>query len=176
MKKCAVCEVTKDYSAFHRNRSKGGYASWCKECRLIHDRKHKTDNRVKDLFEKSYKKRHENPNTRAKYIFNNAKRRALDRNETFSVTLIRIQFAIMLGECERTGIKFCLKLPYDGMKTNPFAPSIDKIDPNKSYSDSNIQIVLWCYNMGKQQLNRDEYEDFILKAAEHITKQRMKNA
>jgi len=49
-------------------------------------------------------------------------------------------------KCPKCGIDF----GYDmRIKMNPFAPSIDRIDPKKGYTKDNCQIVSWIYNCGK---------------------------
>ena len=52
--------------------------------------------------------------------------------------------------------------------TSLFAPSIDRIDSSKGYTPDNIQIVCCAYNMGKKNMSDDDFENFILKAAEFI--------
>lgn len=48
MKRCPKCNQTKEYSDFHKNRSKNdGLASTCKSCKKIIDRKYLEENREK---------------------------------------------------------------------------------------------------------------------------------
>lgn len=49
------------------------------------------------------------------------------------------------GRCELTGIEFALNTT----KRDSFAPSIDKINPNEGYMQSNCRFVLWAINAFK---------------------------
>ena len=51
------------------------------------------------------------------------------------------------GVCEVTGLPFSLER--DKYNKRRFAPSIDKIDPDKGYTQDNCQLVCWMYNQMK---------------------------
>jgi hypothetical protein len=59
------------------------------------------------------------------------------------------------GICEATGIKFDYSAEQDGF-TNPWAPSIDRIDSMRGYTKDNCQVVVWIYNRAKGE---DSHED-----------------
>lgn len=48
--------------------------------------------------------------------------------------------------CALTGIEFYSKHTSSG-KTNPFAPSLDRIDPKKGYTTDNVRIVILAVNL-----------------------------
>jgi len=70
-----------------------------------------------------------------------------------------------VGVCERTGIKFEL---VHGSVRHPYGPSVDRIDANGFYSDENVQIVCWAYNVGKAEMTDEKYHEYLLKAAGFI--------
>lgn len=71
----------------------------------------------------------------------NARRKKIEFNITFEDIFEKIE----KGYCEVTNIPF----EYTGVRYNPFAPSIDKIDPTKGYTKDNIQVVCLIYNRAK---------------------------
>lgn len=167
MKVCIKCKIHKPLDAFHRNkRVKDGYQSWCIECRKIYDEENK--DAQKTYFRKIYDRQKVSPIHRAARLVADARKRAKMKGETFQMSKARIEVALLIGKCERTGIEFQLDGVVNGIGRNPFAPSIDKIDPNKSYSDINIQVVVWAYNIGKYLMTNAEYERYILTVAEHL--------
>lgn len=77
-------------------------------------------------------------------IFTGVRHRALAKNIPFDLTREWCE-ARWTGHCELTGIKFALNTT----KRDGFAPSIDKINPNKGYVQSNCRFVLWAFNLFK---------------------------
>lgn len=88
---------------------------------------------------------------RATKMWHNASRRS-KRNkscESFEITITPEWIAkkLTIGVCECTGIPFDLS-PTDKFSTNPYAPSLDRIDPTiKTYSPENTRVVLSCVNI-----------------------------
>jgi hypothetical protein len=60
------------------------------------------------------------------------------------------------GKCFYTGIKLILPNSYPE-SYNEFSPSIDRIDSNKPYTISNVQIVHKKVNFMKQAMTHDEF-------------------
>jgi hypothetical protein len=78
------------------------------------------------------------------------------KGEPFLLTHARVLAALLKGTCERTGAKFVLSAAGDN-NVHRFAPSLDKIDRKKPYSDRNVQVVIFAYNMGKGEMSDEEY-------------------
>ncbi len=64
------------------------------------------------------------------------------------------------GKCQITGAKFDLNR-VKGKHFNPFAPSIDKVNPKKGYTKRNCKIVLWGLNNAKAEMSMKEFKAFI---------------
>jgi hypothetical protein len=153
-KLCLICKQAKPLDQFHKmKRAKGGVHPHCKKCRSQEWQRNSSAN-LKRLAQ--YR---ESINGRAIHLLKEAKRRAAKSELEFSITPLRITFALSLGVCERSGVKFDLS-PHDRQTNNPFSPSIDKVDPFKGYTDENIKVVCVAYNFGKMQMTHEEYVAF----------------
>jgi len=130
MKVCTQCKQNKLLDKFHKQ-PKGTYgvASKCKECLKFAHRKKPVH----------------------KVLLNNAKNRARAKGLEFSLTSEWLLERLEKGLCEVTGINF------EGY-CSPFAPSLDRKDPNKGYTEDNTQVVVWIYNRCK---NTDSHEDVL---------------
>jgi hypothetical protein len=74
---------------------------------------------------------------------------------------------IMNGYCEATGIPFDLTSEIAGSHTkNPWVPSIDRIDSAKPYIKSNVQIVVYMYNVCKSEFSHQD----VLKFCKYLYK------
>lgn len=63
--------------------------------------------------------------------------------------------------CPRTGMAFSLgKTGSNYTSRDIRTPSIDKIDPSKGYTEDNVQIVCWGYNVAKQRWTDKELIEF----------------
>lgn len=67
---------------------------------------------------------------------------------TSDLTIEWIEEKVARDECERTGIPFSDNLDLTASK-DPFAPSLDRIDPAKGYTKDNVQVVCTIYNLAK---------------------------
>jgi hypothetical protein len=85
------------------------------------------------------------PNGRANKLLHNAKSRAKRKNIEFSISEEFVRDKIAIGKCELTGLSFDLTISKT-TKDNPFAPSLDRIDPNKGYTEENTRLILWAAN------------------------------
>jgi hypothetical protein len=105
---------------------------------------------------------HMRPIYRAYYMRNGARCRARNKHEAFALTLDRVQRALLAGVCEQTGVPFDLR-KHATHKKQPFAPSLDKINPRLPYSDSNTQVVTWQYNAAKGEGSDQDLEQFCIR-------------
>jgi hypothetical protein len=79
-------------------------------------------------------------------MWHNAKTRAKENNCTFDITEEWIENKLINGFCEVTNLPFVITY-LTGKQ--PWAPSLDKIDPLKGYTMDNTRVVVWLYNAAK---------------------------
>lgn len=144
-KTCRQCQRSKPGSAFGRHAgSKDGRRGTCAQC-------------VRDHMLVYSRDRYASPLGRARQMVNGAKCRAKRDGISFNVCVEQIHMLVLLGRCQKSGIPFDLLPPENGY-TNPFAPSLDRIDARLGYEPDNVQVVCNMFNMGKS----DHHElDFI---------------
>lgn len=89
-----------------------------------------------------------NANHRASKALSAAKLRAKRKGIPFSLDPKRIRGLYRAGICQATGIPFSLEDRVDG-HMNPWAPSLDRIDPAGGYTDDNTWVVCCIFNLAK---------------------------
>ena len=83
---------------------------------------------------------------RASVLFSNAKSRCKDKGVELHITQEWIKEHLRRGTCELTGIPFNLEPPSEGLTRLPDAPSLDRIDKHKHYTEDNTRVILWAVN------------------------------
>lgn len=98
-------------------------------------------------------------NYRIKTLLSGAKQNAKARNLTFDVDLTSMValFHAQSGRCALTSIDFEMSIRETG-RTNPFAPSIDRIDCSKGYQHGNVWFVLSIVNMAKNEFSTADFD------------------
>lgn len=76
--------------------------------------------------------------------------RAAKTGREFDLTQEWLFERLERGECDVTGIALELSKP-PGLRFHPWAPSVDRIDCKKGYTQDNCRIVCWIYNMAKSE-------------------------
>lgn len=96
-----------------------------------------------------------------------ARSRAGAQNVTITEEWLRARLAY--GRCEATGIPFVCSEPGTRGKgnANPWAPSLDRIDPTKPYTQDNTQVVVWAYNMARSAWG----DEVVFRIAEALTRE-----
>jgi len=92
---------------------------------------------------------------RAKSLLNAAKSRASKKGLECSLTLEWVHKKLKYGVCAATGTPFVFTQYGECKETkkcNPYAPSLDKIDPSKGYTVENTQVVLAAFNKFKSDM------------------------
>lgn len=159
-KLCGICEKRKPSDEF--NRSRGTNDGLCHHC--ISCRSKSWQNNIEENQKRVYDYR-KTARGRAIALLSSAKKRALSNNLEFKISIDRVETALFVGECERTGVKFVLE-KHTRYKNNPYSPSIDKVDAFGGYTNENIKIVCTAYNFGKMQMTHDEYVAFCKRVVE----------
>lgn len=141
LKVCTSCKQEKSVEDFYWfNKFKGYRYSKCKEC-------HKAHVQANQYVER---RRPTHAERKARSIFNGIKSRYKDTDLTYEWLLEKIQ----IGVCEVTGLPF--RLGVQGQGRNPYAPSVDRIDPRQGYTLDNCQVVIWMYNAAKGNWSHED--------------------
>lgn len=95
----------------------------------------------------------------------NTKQRARKKNLKFNLTFEWLWDKWKSGICDKTYMPFCFYLtPLEdrkpGEQFNPWAPSIDRVDSSKGYTQDNCNVVIWMYNSCKQVFDHDDVVRF----------------
>lgn len=153
IKSCIKCRQSKPFGDFYlQSTGRDGRKATCKTC-------------VNEQMLAYSRNRYASPIGRAKQMFNSAKCRAKRDGIEFTIYLDQILILVSLGYCPKTGFRFDLTPPRRG-QTNPFTPSIDRIDAKKGYEPNNIQVVCNMFNMGKSDHNEIDFIAMCLAIAE----------
>lgn len=96
----------------------------------------------------------------AAYLFREARSRAKKQGVLFDLTASKIDELLLPMVCSATGLP--LQWAHEGSgRSNPWAPSLDRLDGLLGYTEANVRIVCWAYNSAKS----DWPADTVLKMA-----------
>jgi hypothetical protein len=98
---------------------------------------------------------------RAHQLWYDAKRRAEKDAVPFTITEDLIADKLRAGKCERTGLLFDFKKA-ESCRVNKHAPSLDRKDPRKGYTEENTRVVVWMYNTAKHDWTDEDLYQFAL--------------
>lgn len=136
VKQCNGCQQVKSLSAFGSHATgKDGRRNTCAMC-------------IRQRMQIYSRARYATTIGRASQMVNSAKCRANRDGLSFNICVDQVHILVLLGRCQKSDIPFDLSAPVKGF-TNPFAPSLDRIDANLGYEPDNIQVVCNMFNMGK---------------------------
>jgi hypothetical protein len=153
MQICTKCGVEKTLSDFYKKSdSKRGVKSVCKKC----------VNQQMFIYSRN---RYATVHGRASQMFNSAKYRAKKRNISFDLDFNYIKLLVEMGYCAQTGLKLDLNVN-DETHYGFFAPSLDRVDAKKGYTNDNIQVVCNMYNMGKSDADELNFIAMCMAVAE----------
>jgi len=135
-----------------------GVQSQCKECQKEVNRLWHRSRAGSEVRKKQKERYNSSSYGRATKLIENAQVR-LKNEEKFDLTPEWVAKKIEHGRCEVTGIPFDLTPPI-GHRRNKYAPSLDRIDNSKGYTQNNVKVVIWFYNMAKNEYSHDELVSF----------------
>jgi hypothetical protein len=117
---------------------------------------------------------------RAKAYYNSVRGKAMDllkgarrnnkANAGFELDLDFIIDKLTAGVCEATGIAFSYECSSEKYKTNKLAPSLDRVDNSKGYTKDNVRVVVWWYNLMKN----DETDEALLEFCKAVVNRKSK--
>ena len=157
---CKTCKKFKCITKFPRKlnvkNNKYYYERRCENCRY----KHKVKNYNILDYAKAYKEKVESTvEGRASLMRNRCKQRAKKYGYEFDLDKDLIINKLKKGVCEATNIPLVIS----NLDYNPYAPSIDRINSNKGYTNDNIQVTSMIYNFCKNKFTSEQVNDFINK-------------
>ncbi len=108
---------------------------------------------------------------RCQRLYGNAQKRAKEQGwppPDFSSTWIEEK--VKAGYCEVTGIPFDLDTRRTKIHAcNPWVPSLDRIDSSLPYLKSNVQVVVFMYNVCKAEFSHADVVLFAKSVVENET-------
>lgn len=134
---CVKCGSPHVYNKTHQ---------WCKKC---YDHDYNTNRRDKSaerLRQALIRKRYF-----AQYVLARTKSNAKKEGIPFSLDVAWVKQELAKGKCAVTGMPLVKPTYTPGRRgvRNPWTPSIDRIDNTKGYTKGNCRIVVWMYNLAK---------------------------
>lgn len=99
----------------------------------------------KETSRKQAKKYAQTTRGRANQLLRSAKKRSINRNLKFDITSDWVEQKLIVGVCELTGLPFDFKSSKNTYR-NPYAPSLDRINCSKGYTQQNVRVVLNSVN------------------------------
>lgn len=155
MRTCKVCCVTKTVDSFYPcGKNKEGvlrYALTCISCTKVKSKVY-------------YELKYSSTLAKAKDLLKNSKQKNKEGRE-FDIDLDFLVEKLDKGVCEVTGIAFSYERKRSG-STNKFAPSVDRLDSNLGYTKDNVRVVIWWYNLMKN----DETDEATLAFCQAVVK------
>lgn len=99
----------------------------------------------------------------AKYWLKMLGNRAEKHGRDFDLTEEFLQELLAPMTCSATGLKLSYEWGGEG-RTNPWAPSVDRVSSAGGYTMDNVRVVCWAYNMAKN----DWADDVVLALAHAV--------
>jgi hypothetical protein len=155
MRTCKVCGVSKSMDSFRScGKYKGvlHYLLTCKSC-------------CSELSKLKYY----SISGKAVELLQSAKRKN-KKGRDFNIDLDFITERLGRGVCEVTGIPFSYERKKGG-RTNKYAASLDRMDSNVGYTKDNVRVVVWWYNLMKN----DETDEYTLAFCQAVVKNLYQN-
>jgi superfamily II DNA helicase RecQ len=158
MKTCSKCKQTKPLDGFGTHKGKkDGRQSQCKAC----NKAYITTENYKATLKKYQKTTWKGM---ASQLINrmrtNSRKRGHEWNNEWW-TIEKIRDCIENQHCSVTGIKFDLTDTRQKDHKRPFVPSPDRIDNLKGYEPSNVQWVVFIYNLMKNSFDDKDVAHFL---------------
>lgn len=125
----------------------------------------------KDYMAEWFKSQYKTTKGRAKTLLKSAKSSSKNKQIKFDLDEKWIEDILIEGKCQVSGIPFSFESMNTGKwghgSQNPFGPSLDRTDPFGGYTKDNVKVVVWIYNVGKQN---NTHEDIMTLARALVNK------
>jgi hypothetical protein len=145
-KACNDCRQVKPARDFYLERSKvTGLSCACKSCVALRQARHRSTHAG-----------------RAQSLLCGARTRARARGLPFDLTLEWVEGRLAAGACELTLEAFHFGKPRKG-RVHPFAPSVDRIIPERGYTKKNCRIVVAQINLAINEFGQEAFKRLCLR-------------
>ncbi|MBL4574834.1 MAG: hypothetical protein JKY51_01880, partial [Opitutaceae bacterium] len=105
----------------------------------------------------------------AKRLIVTSKRAAKDKGFQHNLSEAHLKNQLATGKCQVTGLPVSSNIG-TGQKRGAYSPSLDRVDNNVGYIDSNVRIVSWQYNLAKGKFSdRDLNNLAVAITASHLS-------
>jgi hypothetical protein len=118
----------------------------------------------KQALKRAYQKLAQTERGKAKQILSHMKTNSRNRGHNWDNSwwsMDKIEDIIKHGKCAVTGLSFTVGGLTGTGKRNPFNASPDRIDNTKGYEPSNVQWVVFIYNLMKNNFNDEDIVLFV---------------
>jgi hypothetical protein len=170
---CSTCDTLKPLNEFYTSGvryHKQRYMKKCKQCsrkqptlcKFCSSELSKRKSGACDTCYPAYRK--------AENLFAAARWRANNKSLPFDLTIPFI-FEHLQRPCPKTGKSFNLgKSGSSYSDRDLYCPSVDKINPYLGYTQDNVQIVCWGYNVAKQRFTDEEIIEFWKSTVDYLAR------
>ena len=150
---CNVCNLSLNKTQFAISDNKRGSRYECKKC--YNERRKTPDYKTK--FNKYERERYQTPEGRWTYMLKGVRDRAKQKFIECTITLEELKelYDVQDRRCAKTKREFVFNTVGNG-SVNLNAPSLDRIDNSKGYILSNVQLVVYQYNVAKNKGTEQE--------------------
>jgi hypothetical protein len=146
---CTTCDVEKEETEFRKSR--GRWVRTCRGCRNAYHRQWRKDNLSKAA---TYIGNYRGTMPGAlRERFHNSCWRAKNKGWAFDLT---VDFLLDLYEKQEGKCYFSQELLSEKIG-DPNRVSLDRLDPNKGYTQGNVALVCWKINDCKRSLSEEEF-------------------
>lgn len=126
-----------------------------------------TNARAKQAYERSrYHSKRADPAERLRLLVNDAAKRSKKLGTRVKLSKAWRLRALKQTHCAVTGIMFDLSVMRG--RINQLAPSLDRIDPSKGYTDKNTRLVLYFVNTAKNDMTDAQFRTLVMVAASNM--------
>lgn len=152
MKLCKKCNTEKPLAEFYDCKSnRDGKSGSCSECVKRKESSRRSEPSFIEAERKRGARRYGDVRGRAQHLLH----RARSSKDGCTLTVEDVIRGIEHGACPVTGIPFDLRKASRHSR-NPFAPSLDRVNPKLGYTPENTRVVIWQYNAMKGELSDSE--------------------
>lgn len=143
-KRCSRCKESKSISDFSPSKKHNdGAAGWCKRCKAQSE----TERRARPEAMARYRDQYDNNRAfRAASLVRAIQKRCRRERIPFALTPEWLTAKLEAGHCELTGIPFVFPVK-NSLRADPYAPSVDRINPKNGYVPDNCRVVLFSVNL-----------------------------